>query len=232
MLEYGFSVKHEGCWTEAVNDEFPDVTATILQSHAVSNNSSTVIEVPNIDEQTSENLVDWMNDHPVIRTSDLIKHRDETALISLQTDYSDSDTEPVGNVLREQSCYPLNRAEVRNGFEHCDFIMASKNQVRQTYDELREYGPVEVRSLTELNVDYQASDVAEISRVVNNLSPRQKQVLKRAIERGYYDVPQGCNVEDLAKKDSATMSTVAEHLRHAERKIFDAIEPLLQSNDG
>jgi predicted DNA binding protein len=30
MLEYSFSVRHEGCWTADINDEFPDVTATIL----------------------------------------------------------------------------------------------------------------------------------------------------------------------------------------------------------
>lgn len=231
MLEYSFSVKHEGCWTADINDEFPDVSATILNSHAFSDNSSTMIEVPDVDERTAERIVEWLDDHHVIRSVDLLAHRERTGLVSCRTDYSDSDTEPVGTVLRERHCIPLSTPEVKNGFEHCHVMLANKDEVRRTFDELREYGPVEIRSLTELDSDFATSDIAEVSRAVAALSDRQKQVLGRAIEHGYYDVPQSCTAEDLAEMDSATMSTVAEHLRHAEHKVFTAIEPLLASDE-
>lgn len=232
MLEYSFSVRHEGCWTADINDEFPDVTATILQSHAFTDSSSTMIEVDGVDERRTEDIVDWMDDHPVVRTVDLLRHADGTGLVSFQTDYSDTDTEPVGTVFRERPCIPLSSAEVRNGFEHCHIMMASKEQIRTTYDELCEYGPVEVRSFGELDSTVRADDLAAVSRAVSGLSSRQQQVLKRAIEKGYYEVPQACNVEDLAAEDPATMSTVAEHLRHAEQKILTAVEPLLSQSDG
>lgn len=231
MLEYSFSVRHEGCWTADIIDEFPDVSATILQSHALSDSSSTMIEVPDVDERTAEDIVEWMAEHPVVRAVDLLEHRDETGLVSVRTDYSDSDTEPVGTVFRELPCIPLSAAEVRNGYEHCHLMLANKDQVRTTFEELREYGPVEIRTITELDSDYGTSDLAAVSHAVSALSARQQQVLKRAIENGYYDVPQSCTVEDLAEMDSTTMSTVAEHLRHAEHKVFDAIEPLLAAED-
>lgn len=230
MLEYSFSVKHEGCWTADINDEFPGFSATILQSHALSNSSSTMIEVPSIGGRAAEDIGDWMNEHPVIRTVDLLKHEGDTSLINFQTDFSDSDTEPVGTVFRERPCIPLSAAEVENGFEHCHFMLTDKQQVQRTFEELREYGPVEIRTITELDTDYRTSELAEVSRAVSSLSSRQREVLKRAVEHGYYDVPQSCNVEDLAAKDSTTMSTVAEHLRNAEHKVFEAIEPLLTSD--
>lgn len=232
MLEYSFSVKHDGCWTTDIADEFPDFSATILYSHAFSDTSSTIIEVENVDAATVEDIVAWMAAHPVISAADLVDHHDETGLISLQTDYSESDTEPIGIVFREQSCVPLSPAEVHDGFEHCNFLMMDKEQVRSTYEELREYGQVELKSLSELDVHYHAADLAAVSQAVSSLSARQRQVLKRAIELGYYDVPQGCTIEDIAAEDSVTMSTVAEHLRHAERHVFDSIEPLLTSEDG
>lgn len=232
MLEYSFSVRHEGCWTADINDEFPDVTATILQSHALTDSSSTMIEVDDVDEPRTERIVDWMDDHPVVRTVDLLRHGDGSGLISFRTDYSDTDTEPVGTVFREQPCIPLSRAEVRNGFEHCHIMMADKEQIRTTYDELCEFGPVEVRSFSELDSTVRADDLAAVSRAVSGLSSRQRQVLKRAIEDGYYDVPQACKIEDLAAEDSVTMSTVAEHLRHAEQKILTAMEPLLSTETG
>jgi len=229
MLEYSFSVKHEGCWTADIYDQFPDVSATILQSHAFADSSSTMIKVDDIQGQLADELVEWMNGHPVVQTVDLVKHQDGIGLISFNTDYSDSDTQPVGTVFREQPCIPLARAEVRNGFEHCRLMLADKAQARTTYEELREFGPVEIESLSEFDTDYQTSDLATVGRAVADLSPRQQQVLERAIEHGHYEVPQSCNVEELAEMDSATMSTVAEHLRHAEHKVFDAIKPLLSS---
>jgi predicted DNA binding protein len=231
MLEYSFSVRHEGCWTADMNNEFPRVDATILQSHAFSDSSSTVIEVPGIDDGCAESLADWMGDHEVVRTVDLVRHTGDTGLISFHTDYSDSDTQPVGNVFREQPCIPLASAEVRNGQEHCQVMMTDREQVQTVYEELCEYGPVEIQSLNELDTDFHVSDLAAVSRAIAGLSTRQQQILERAITHGYYDVPQSCTVEDLAAEDSVTMSTVAEHLRHAEFKIFDAIEPLL-TNDS
>lgn len=227
MLEYSFSIRHEGCWTSDIHEEFPDVAATILQSHAFTDSSSTIIEIPDLDEDCAESIVGWLDNHPVVRTVDFVKHEGDAGLISFHTDYSDSDTEPVGTVFREQPCIPLASPEVRNGFEHCQLMMPTREQVQTTYNELREYGPVEIRSLNELETDYHASDLAAVSRAIAGLSTRQQQVFERAITNGYYHVPQSCTIEDLAAEDSVTMSTVAEHLRHAEFKVFDAIEPLL-----
>lgn len=227
MLEYSFSVKHRGCWTADIYRDYPDVSATILHSHALSDISSTIIEAEDIDRQRAEEVVDWMSYHPVVQAVELVKHEDDVGLISLHTDFSDSDTQPVGTVFREQPCIPLASAQVRNGFEHCQLMMENREQVQATYKELQKFGPVEINSLNELKSDYHPSDLAAVSRAVSDLSIRQQEVLKRAIEGGYYDVPQSCTLEELATDDQATMSTLAEHLRHAENKVFDAIEPLL-----
>jgi len=231
MLEYSFSVRHEGCWTSDIHDEFPEFSATILQSHALSDSSSTMIEVDDIAADEADAIGKWMNEHPVVQTVDCIKHEEGSGLLSLQTDFSDTDTQPVGIVFREEPCIPLDSAEVRNGFEHCRLMLADKEQARNAYEKLREYGPVEIESLSEFDTDYQTSDLAAVSRAIASLSPRQQEVLRGAIEQGHYDVPQSCNVDELAENDSATMSTVAEHLRHAEHKVFDAIKPLLSSNE-
>jgi hypothetical protein len=150
-----------------------------------------MIEIDDVGEARTEEIVEWMDDHPVVRTVDLLRHGDGTGLVSFQTDYSDTDTEPVGTVFREQPCIPLSRAEVRNGFEHCHIMMANTKQIRTTYDELRDYGPVEVRSFSELDSTVRADDLAGVSRAVSGLSTRQQQVLERAIQRGLLRGPPG-----------------------------------------
>jgi predicted DNA binding protein len=52
------------------------------------------------------------------------------------------------------------------------------------------------------------------------LSPRQREVFERACERGYYDWPRAVSATDLAADLGVTKSTVVEHLRKAESRLF------------
>lgn len=232
MFEYSFSVRHEGCWTADIQQTFPNFEATILESHAFSDSSSTIIEITNIGSKTIDDLESWFEAHPIIRTVERYKREANGGLIGLQTDFSESDTEPVGKVFREQPCIPLSAPTVSDGLEHCHLMLPSREIIQTTYNELRKYGPVTIESLSELDSNFHTSDLAAVSRAIAELSPRQQQTLRRAINSGYYEVPQECNIEDLADEDAVTMSTVAEHLRNAEYKIFTAIAPLLDTENA
>lgn len=231
MLEYNVSIRHEGCWTERFNAAFPRVSASIVFSHPFADSSSTIIEVRNADEREVDDIVDWLGDHPVIAASELQQYasNQQTALISLQADYTDSETEPLMNVIRRHDCFPISSAEIKNGREHGTFLVSSTEQMKSLYTELSEYGPVTVKSLTELDITHPLSDLTEITQQITDLSPRQREVLLLAIREGYYDSPKQCSVDDLAELDDACMSTVAEHLRLAEMKLIQAMRPILEN---
>lgn len=232
MLEYTFGIQHEGCWTETVNDAFPDVTATIIYSYHLEGFSITMIEVRNVDNGILDSLVEWLGEHPIMTNAHLTSYfsNERRAFISLEGDY-DTDTEPVLNVLLRNKCFPSVPATVRYGVEHWSVIGTSHELVSQAHQELQQLGPVTVDSLTDTGEDYYSHpNMAEIKRALQEMSIRQKEVLAIAIEQGYYDHPRGCNIEEIAEYDSANLSTVGEHLRRSEGKLLKAFESAISTN--
>ncbi|MGQ4554597.1 helix-turn-helix domain-containing protein [Halobellus sp. GM3] len=229
MLEYTFSIIHKGCWTADLNDAFPGVRATIIYSYRLTGTSITMVEVTRIDEDRLDDLVDWLEDHPVMNTSQLVTYDEGRgkAFISLSGDY-DTNTVPVLNVLLRNDCFPTIPATVARGREHWSVLASSHEQVSKAHEELRQIGSVDVDSLRSPNLDQLLTDLTGVKEAVQNLSPRQHEVLSRAIDEGYYDSPRSCNIEELAELDSANTSTVGEHLRRSEAKILKAVEPMLE----
>lgn len=226
MLEYTFRIEHEGCWTATLNEEFPDVCATIIYSYRLLGISITMIEATNVEDPNA--LVSWLENHEVMTTAQLISHDDgrKRSFVSLAGDY-DTDTEPVLNVLLRHRCFPTVPATVAHGREYWNVVSSDHEQVSETHEELSEIGQVEVESLRTQEFDRLLTGFSEIKRGVQDLSPRQREVLSRAIENGYYDAPRKCNIAELAEMDSANTSTVGEHLRRSEAKILESIAPLL-----
>jgi len=228
MLEYTFSIKHKGCWTDTLNDTFPDVRATIIYSYRLTGTSITMVEVTRVGEESLDDLVDWLADHPVMNASRLVSYDDRRrkAFISLEGDY-DTDTEPVLNVLLRNNCFPTTPATVARSREHWSVLASTHEQVSEAHRELQQIGSVDVDSLRSPDLDRLLTGLTEVKEAVQDLSPRQLEVLSRAIAEGYYDSPRSCNIEELAETDKANTSTVGEHLRLSEAKILKAVAPML-----
>jgi predicted DNA binding protein len=55
------------------------------------------------------------------------------------------------------------------------------------------------------------------------LPHKQRIVLDKAIEMGYYSRPRGCTQRDIANAMNIKQATVSEHLQSAESKIINSI---------
>ena len=55
------------------------------------------------------------------------------------------------------------------------------------------------------------------------LPEKQRLVLDKAIEMGYYSRPRGCTQRDVAEAMSIKQATVSEHLQSAESKIIHSL---------
>jgi hypothetical protein len=59
--------------------------------------------------------------------------------------------------------------------------------------------------------------------LVSRLSPRQRRTMEVAVAVGYYEVPRGATVDDVASELDCAASTAAEHLQKAESKLVTAL---------
>ena len=67
------------------------------------------------------------------------------------------------------------------------------------------------------------SDVSGNVNATAALTARQREVLRVAIEVGYYDDPRGATQADIADKLDVTTATVGEHLRKIEAEILGTL---------
>ena len=58
---------------------------------------------------------------------------------------------------------------------------------------------------------------------IDMLPHKQRMVLDKAIEMGYYSRPRGCTQRDIANAMNIKQATVSEHLQSAESKIINSI---------
>lgn len=60
-------------------------------------------------------------------------------------------------------------------------------------------------------------------RPLDALTDRQLEVLRKAFQNGYYEIPRGTTMDELAAELGVDDSTVAEHLHRAERNLITSV---------
>jgi len=111
------------------------------------------------------------------------------------------------NRIRDLKCTITSHRVERDGSVELEVLASGKNTVNQLIDSLLSRGiEVKVLGLTS----------AIGSRSV---TARQEEVVRKALEMGYYDYPRRIRQKDLAKACGVSSSTLAELLRRAEHNI-------------
>jgi hypothetical protein len=60
----------------------------------------------------------------------------------------------------------------------------------------------------------------ELDDVFSSLTSRQQEVLRAAVDLGYFEIPREATCEDIADRVDVSAGTVGEHLRKIERQVF------------
>jgi hypothetical protein len=81
--------------------------------------------------------------------------------------------------------------------------------------------------LDEIEVPYKILRIgrprAHNASALNELTAKQNSILRLAHTMGYYDIPRRTSTEELASLLRMDKGTAGEHLRRAERRVFDAL---------
>ena len=58
---------------------------------------------------------------------------------------------------------------------------------------------------------------------IDMLPDKQRAVLNKSVEMGYYNRPRGCTQRDIAREMNVKQATISEHLQSAESKIINSL---------
>jgi len=108
---------------------------------------------------------------------------------------------------------PIEVDDVDGGYR-MTFIGSEEAFVRADYDP-----PDGVEIEIEKMGDYHP----EAERLLDALTDRQREILRAAVDEGYYDHPREAIHEDVAERVDCSPGTVGEHLQKVEKTVFGAL---------
>ncbi|WP_251343476.1 helix-turn-helix domain-containing protein [Haloplanus halophilus] len=117
---------------------------------------------------------------------------------------------------------PVVDVHTRDGMLYLVFHAADMDELQGVITTLREEFPtVDIRRLLRSRGDPSDHDLVFVDR--GRLTARQREVLERAHEMGYFDHPKGANAGEVADALDISRSTFSEHLGAAQTKLLDAV---------
>ena len=130
--------------------------------------------------------------------------------------------ETVEGHLARHSCLLVPPLRYAEGAKFCRVVGLAEGDLSAVYRDLTEEGPVTVESKRRVKTPPVERPLLTVADVLPSLSPRQRETLRLAHERGYYRVPREVTTADLADELGVERRTAEEHLRRAENKLVDA----------
>jgi predicted DNA binding protein len=113
-----------------------------------------------------------------------------------------------------------------HGDEHYRVLAASRADIEEAVARVGEVGEVEVVHVTD-TPNEMLDITTTIGNLVGDLTRRQLDALRAAIQAGYYATPRRTTIEALAKEIGISQATLSEHLRKAEGRLLNRFAELL-----
>ncbi|MDY6780154.1 MAG: helix-turn-helix domain-containing protein [Halobacteria archaeon] len=188
----------ERTWISQVSRENPDTVFTVV---AVIPDSEGGVGLVEIKAQEVDGIVGRMREHDDVTDVEVLRSGDTESLVQFET------SNPMMLSAAHDSGVPIETPfDIQDGELNWQ-ITASHDRLSELGDRFEEIG-------VEFEIEY-VRDV-EFDRL---LTQRQRRLVLRAVEMGYYDTPRDCSLTQLAEAAGIAKSTCSEVLHRAEEKI-------------
>lgn len=222
MLTAKLSVRYEQDWTAELKRK--GVTGQFLASMFRDRQylGLFALETP---EQAYTDVVDTIHKHEKIDSLDIIEcydvegsdHVSATTIIEAQY----FEFTPLQVLLHEGFIPLANYGEVRDGRISFDLLLSSRENLAESVSLIERFGPVRIEHVSQDFERRITPSVTEWANLFEAITPRRRRVLNTALEAGYFDLPRGCTLEDIADEVGIAKTTASQHLRKAEKDLME-----------
>lgn len=185
----------------ALSTDHPDAEIALLTSCSTADGHVTLAEITGLNRDV---VCRHLDDDPDVRSYEVI-HADDRRLVVQFLQESEPAPGRAGRETENPPPFPM---RIRDGWIVSEATTTHDRLTRFT-DELEAAGVAyELLSIT------QSTDPREL------LTDRQRELVERALERGYYDSPRRCSLTDLADELNVNKATASGILHRAEGAII------------
>lgn len=189
----------DDAWIAEVSEAFPTAELRLLVGYRTENGAMELGEVVADDPKPVSEAIEA---HPSVRAYQRLHADDERTLARYEAEGSG-----FYEFVEQSSLAPEYPVVVRNGWFTVDFTAT-----RDAFDAFQAGLDASPRSYELLSV---------VGSVDNQdlLTDRQREVLERALQMGYFEVPRDCTLADIASELDVDKSTASEIIRRAQARI-------------
>lgn len=223
MLTAKICVRYEGDWTAELEryDVFAEFLASTFRDRRY-------IGIMALETAELEPVLAVIESHRTIDSVTVIERydADETTRTAATLFLRGNLTEftPLQTLLYE-GYLPLGPTVLENGRECFDLLLNDREELSKAVDLLGEFGGVSVDRISQ---DFRREvypSRAEWQELLSSIPDRQRELLNRAVERGYFEIPRQVTLEELAEEMDITKTTASTHLRKAEGQVMAYLLP-------
>jgi len=193
----------EDLWVAQLSNRFGRADFRLLSGYP---SGETAVELGEVVTDDPDEVVAGMREHPAIETLERLESGDRRALTKYETtDTALYEFAELSGVTIE---FPI---RVHNGRYEFDLT-----DTREEFDRFRE-------RLEASPLSYELVSVVGGRARDGLLTDRQREVLETARREGYYEVPRGCTLADVAETLGVDKSTVSTVLRRGEARVVASV---------
>jgi predicted DNA binding protein len=134
----------------------------------------------------------------------------------------------VEGYVGAHGCLLLPPLQYAEGDRICRVLGLDAGALRRLYrDLLDDDHDVTIRSKRSVNSATGAAPLIDPAGALPDFTARQREVLRAALEQGYYELPRAVTTAELADRIGVERRTAEDHLRRAERKVVETLAAYL-----
>ncbi|SDN18541.1 hypothetical protein SAMN04487949_3587 [Halogranum gelatinilyticum] len=228
MREVTLLIRHHGEPESDVSVNYPNITLRSRSSMTGrTSNRKRIIEVSGDPEVIPEFLAEFEAADPILELEPLSPVDRSRVYVAMTYDAYQWDS--ISERLSDMEVHYRNGTTITGGWERWTLYLDDDESIGDIRRSLEAAGNetelVRTVELSELNAPAQL----DMFDFVQELTPRQREVLTLAIKEGYYQRNRDTSVEDLAEEVGVASTTAWEHLKRAEEKVMDELYDYLRS---
>ena len=223
MREVTLRVRHHGEPESDISEEYPDIT---LESASSMTGSAAerkrIIEVTGPAHSIEGFLTDFAEADAVLDVTPLTPL--DVARVAVAITYDSYRWDSISQRLTDMGILYRTGTTITAGWERWTLYVDGGDDVQAIIESLEKAGNDAelVRNVALSDLD--GGGQLELFEVLEDeLTPRQLEVLKTAIERGYYRPKTDVTIEDIGREVGLASTTTWEHLARAEHKVMEEI---------
>lgn len=114
----------------------------------------------------------------------------------------------------------------KGGEEYCRILAFTKGSLDDAMATLSKVSKLEVESRSVIpRESAKGAITVPVDEFLGSLTKKQLAAFMVAMQMGYYGMPKGATIDEIASRQGVKRSTYEEHLRKAELKILQAVRP-------